>query len=719
MVRGSSGSVIGLRKDYAATIAVASGAAYYLGSVVGLELRLPPATPSVLWPPNAILTALLLFVPAARWWSVVLGAALAHFAVQLPVWSASFVTAIFLTNCSEALVAATLIRRFNRDPSRLDTLPRVSVFIAAAVLAPFVSSFLDAGVVTLIHGESYWGVWRVRFLSNVLAQLAVVPAVLGVLNLGDRASRWPRGRWIEGTAIAVGMVLVSLAIAVDAGAIGLSNAPLAPLLPFLLWAAVRFGSLGVGVSVLGTVLVAVVSALYGDGLFSSIPSHERIRTLQVFLICATVPMMCIGALVEERQRDTKALLASDSLKASILTSIPSLVAVIDRKGQMLAVNDSWTRAREDGALAEFAGQRGASYLETWAAAAERGSPDLRAGFEGVMSVLDGRMSAFALEYCSDGREAPRWWLMSVVPLKTGGGGAVITHTDITARKRAEAEAQQLRAELAHTARVWVMGELTASLSHQLKQPLAAIIGNAEAGSRLLETRPPDVVEVRQILDDIATDAERACDITAAIRDMLRKDEAEDELLDVNEVVRSTTMLVRSEAAERSVSFELQLEPMLPPVRGSRVQLHQVVLNLAMNAIEAMADLHKAARIVTIRTESRGPGVVQVSVVDTGCGLPLGAEEQIFEPLFTTKKSGMGMGLSIARSIIEAHGGTIAAERWTPGGTAVHFTLPACGADSLESAALPRAPQARTDPSPELHRSGASRFLTADTRRLGG
>jgi signal transduction histidine kinase/integral membrane sensor domain MASE1 len=680
-VPGSSRIAARLGTNSAVTIAVAAAAAYYIGSWIGLQLRLPPATPSVVWPPNAILTALLLFVPPRRWWTVLLGAAAAHFMAQLPVWSPAFVTGIFLTNCSEALIAAGGIRYFSEHPSRLDTLRRMAVFVViGGVVAPLASTFLDAGVVSAIHGEPYWTVWKMRLLSNVLAQLAIVPAVLGIIAGSRGVRRWSPGRWLEAAAITGGLILVAFAVAYDAGRIGLQNSPLAPFLPLLLWAAVRFGSAGVGLSVLATVLAAVVAALYGDGLFPMIAAEERIRTLQVFLISATLPLLCVGALVEERRRVAAALRSSDSLKASILTSIPSLVAVIDRNGRILTANASWRTAHDKCVVSQCPGDRGTPYLEVWAAAADRGSENARAGHDGIRSVLDGTASGFALEYRCDLPGADRWWMMSVVPLLDAGGGAVITHTDITARKRAELEVQRSRDELAHTGRVWVMGELTASLSHQLKQPLTGIVGNALAGRRFLDAAPPNLGEIRNILTDIADDAQRASDVTGAIRDMIVRDAPVDELLDVNDVVRHTTMLVTSEAASRNVSFQLQLAPSLPAVRGRRVQLSQVVLNLAMNAMEAFAGQDGAdARTVTVRTECCEDAAVQVSVADTGCGLPRGAEEQVFEPLFTTKTSGMGMGLPIARAIVEAHGGTLAAYNGTARGSTFRFTLPAAHA----------------------------------------
>jgi signal transduction histidine kinase len=202
------------------------------------------------------------------------------------------------------------------------------------------------------------------------------------------------------------------------------------------------------------------------------------------------------------------------------------------------------------------------------------------------------------------------------------------------------------------------------------------VGNAHAGIRFLDGNPANVGEVRQILSDIIADAERAAEVTRAVRNMLRKDAGEHELLDLNDIVRDMVALLTSEAIIRNVSLQLTLAPTLPLVRGERVQLHQIVLNLMMNAIEAVAGHPEAAtRTVTIVTTPLNGSGVQVSVMDSGGGLPRGAEDQIFEPLFTTKASGMGMGLPIARAIAESHGGTISAGNSSSGGAVFHLTLP--------------------------------------------
>jgi signal transduction histidine kinase/integral membrane sensor domain MASE1 len=670
-VARSSRATVFLRSGNVVAVAAVTAAVYFAGALVGLELRLPSATPSILWPPNAILTALLLFVPIARWWCVIFGGAVGHFAAELGIWPPGLVSIIYLTNAGEALLAAGLIRYLANRTPQFDTLREVFIFvICGGFAAPFISTFFDAGAVSHFTGEDYWTVWSQRFPSNVLAQLAIVPALAGLINCNYAPGTWPRRRWLDATGIGGGLLLVAVVVSSDIGTIGLSRAPLAPFIPVLLWAAVRFGAPGVSVAVFATMLLAIESAAIGAGLLQAVAQEDRRVLLQLFLIASTVPLLCVGALVEERQSAVAALRASDILKSTILSSIPSLVAVVNRDGCVVTVNDSWLA---------FVGKNvlpGAPYMKVWADLAAKGSAYARSIHDGIAGVLEGASAGFNLEYPCEIRGGEQWWTVSVVPLKGSDGGAVVTHTDITRRKKAEIEAQKSREELAHVSRVWVMGELTASLSHQLNQPLTGIVGNAHAGIRFLKANPVNVGEVHQILSDIINDAERAAEVTRAVRNMLRKEVCEHELLDLNDVVRDMVTLLTSEAIIRNVQLQLRLAPALPLVRGERVQLHQVVLNLMMNALDAVA-VHPDAttRTVSVVTEPLDASGVQMSVFDSGGGLPRGAEDQIFEPLFTTKASGMGMGLAIARAIAESHGGTIRAANSSSGGAVFHLTLP--------------------------------------------
>lgn len=244
------------------------------------------------------------------------------------------------------------------------------------------------------------------------------------------------------------------------------------------------------------------------------------------------------------------------------------------------------------------------------------------------------------------------------------------------RKQVEQEAQRLRQELAHVGRVSAMGELTASLAHELNQPLTAILNNAEVARRFLAAEQIDLAEMRAILDDIIADDKRAAEVIQRFRRLLKKGDIEYVSLDLNVLVSEVGRLLIGNAVIRGISMRLDLAPDLPRVRGDRGQLQQVVLNLVLNAFDAMsgAAADGGAHSLTIRTHCDGAHVI-VEVRDSGTGIAEKDVDQIFEPLYTTKSGGLGMGLAIARTIVDAHGGRLGTANNPDGGATFHFSLP--------------------------------------------
>jgi signal transduction histidine kinase len=247
-------------------------------------------------------------------------------------------------------------------------------------------------------------------------------------------------------------------------------------------------------------------------------------------------------------------------------------------------------------------------------------------------------------------------------------------TAIEERRAAEHEMQRHRAELAHVTRLSTMGELAASLAHELNQPLTAILSNAQAAQRFLRASPPNLTELGEILNDVVQDNNRASEVIQRLRALVRKDTATFVPLDVGEVLRDVVRIVHSDAILRHSRVVLDVASGLPPVRGDRIQLQQVALNLLLNAFEAMKDCPAIRRQVLVGVDRDGAGIVRVEVRDGGVGLG-GDAAVLFQPFYTTKPTGLGMGLSISRTIIEGHGGQLRAENNPDQGATFWFTLP--------------------------------------------
>jgi C4-dicarboxylate-specific signal transduction histidine kinase len=242
--------------------------------------------------------------------------------------------------------------------------------------------------------------------------------------------------------------------------------------------------------------------------------------------------------------------------------------------------------------------------------------------------------------------------------------------------RRERQYREMQCELAHANRVATMGQLTASIAHEIKQPIAAARTNAGAALRFLERSPPDVAEVRAALTRIVNDANRTNDVVERIGSLIKKAPPRKEVVDLNAAILEVTALTRSEAVKTGVTVDTQLVGELPCIQGDRVQLQQVMLNLIVNAIQSMSGVEDGNRELHISSVSIEPEGVCVAVRDTGHGLRQESLPCLFEPFYTTKPDGMGMGLSICRAIIEAHGGRLWATGCEPRGALFQFTIPA-------------------------------------------
>jgi PAS domain S-box-containing protein len=286
----------------------------------------------------------------------------------------------------------------------------------------------------------------------------------------------------------------------------------------------------------------------------------------------------------------------------------------------------------------------------------------------------GSLQPFEKEYLrKDGSRVPV--LIGAAGFDEAGSQGVAFVLDLTERKRAETERERLRqleADLAHINRVSMMGELAGSLAHELKQPIAAAISNAEACLYWLVRDQPDFTEMREAAAEMIKDAKRAADILDRVRSLYRRETPQRELVDVNDSIREMILLLHEVASQQAISIDTNLHPALPAITGDRVQMQQVLMNLMLNGIEAMKDTGGELTVTSNKTED---GQILLSVRDSGIGLPVENAERIFDTFFTTKVQGTGMGLSICRRIIESHGGRLWASANSGRGATFQFTIP--------------------------------------------
>jgi len=301
----------------------------------------------------------------------------------------------------------------------------------------------------------------------------------------------------------------------------------------------------------------------------------------------------------------------------------------------------------------------------WQAVTERAVTQLRAS---------GTCEMFEKEYFrSDGSRVPV--LVAATVIGDARSETLAFVLDLTERKRAEEERERLRqaqADLAYMSRVITVGELAASLAHEIKQPIAAAVLNAKTCVRWLKRDSPDVTEACEAASRTVRDATRAADIVDRVRSLYRRSTPQRELVDLNEIIQEMILLLHDEANRYSIPIRAELTPSLPKVTADRVQLQQVLMNLMLNGIEAMKDTGGELTVTSNRSED---GQLLISVSDSGVGFPIEESERIFKAFFTTKPQGTGMGLSISRTIVESHSGRLWASANTGRGATFHFSLP--------------------------------------------
>jgi len=358
---------------------------------------------------------------------------------------------------------------------------------------------------------------------------------------------------------------------------------------------------------------------------------------------------------------------AEYLTAQVFESSPDAISIVGRDYRYRRVNPVhdrvWGMPRETTVGMHVADVVGTELFE------QRTKPNLERCFAGEEVTAAAWVHAHA---------GARYMALTFSPLRPDSErveAALMIGRDLTEHVLAEEALQQAQTELAHVTRVTTLGELAASIAHEVNQPLAAIVADANASLNRLAMAPPDLESVRDALDAIVKDGHRAADVIQRVRQLATKTVPQKVRVDINDVIREVVPLVGPEVRSHEVSLRIHLAPAVPPVLADRVQLQQVLINFVMNGIEAMASVDDRSRALVIRSEAHVGEQVLVAVQDAGIGIDPQKTDQLFNAFYTTKPYGMGMGLSISRSIIEAHGGRVWATRNPDHGATFHFALP--------------------------------------------
>jgi signal transduction histidine kinase len=650
---------------------LASAACYYLATRTAWVLRFPDSKVSLFFPPHAILVSILLLVPTRHWWAYTLAAVTGHFiATQQENWPLLYALQCEAFDAVKVVLTAAGIRLFIKSPFNRITLRDAIIFVMiAVVIVPFGTAFWGAAfTVANQFGSRYWVEWRNLGISNGVTTIVLVPVILiGAHQLLTRNFKVAPRRILEASLLAAGIVAVGW-LAFDRVPAGPDTSPAllyAPV-PLLIWAALRFGLGGISTSVLLITMLAIWGTMQGRGPFLTQSPSENALALQLFMLMVATPLTLLAVAIDDERRSKEALrLSEERMNLSVESAqlalwewdVPNDKVWIQDRG-LFGFNPSVPIDNATLGGSVHPDDRGARAAAIQYALANGGNYES----EFRVILLDGSVRWIAAR----GRSASR----SANDALTRILGVAI---DITRQKQAGVEAQLQREELAHLSRVATLHALSGSLAHELSQPLASILFNAQAGELSMAKDPPDLGDIRAIFADIVSAEIRAGEIIERVRTMMRRGQVAVQPVNVHECLEELLHLTRSDLIARGVSVSNLTTTDLPPAMTDRVQLQQVLLNLIRNACEAMQSNPPEERVITV-TAFIEQNEARIGVLDCGVGLPDDIEN-LFQPFHSTKPGGLGMGLSICRSLVTSQGGRLWAERRTGRGAAFYVALP--------------------------------------------
>ncbi|MBA1148637.1 MASE1 domain-containing protein [Ectothiorhodospiraceae bacterium WFHF3C12] len=648
--------------------------AYVAAVEVGMQFVLPQANLSLVYPATGVGLALVYLLGLRFAVTVGVAAVVAGLLNDKALIAAA---AVGMGSGVASLAGAWALQRVRVRPA----LDRLRDIVHLVIFGALLSSVISSGVgsaTMYLAGQAQWdgfgSLWWVCWVAEMVGALLITPVIFTASAGATRA--WTPGHIAEAGLMATAVGVAGWVVYADVLPPGVAMAkPLSYVVfPLMIWAATRCLSREVTLLLFMHAAIAIGYTANNQGPFAGGTLRENLLSLHAQLAMLSISVLMLQAAMGERRHAEAALRESEAKYRLLVENQTDLVVKMDATGNILFASPSVAElfGAEEGVLLG----RPFRTLLPGARADERPWADLFYP-----------PHACYVEHPVQTVKGERWlgWAAKAVLDDHGRVAAVVAvGRDVTARRRAEAESREYLQELAHVGRISAMGEMAAGLAHELNQPLCSIMTFSQAAGRLLD-RPEREQDLRHAIERTAANAERAGEIIRQMRSFVRKDEPELTDADVNDIVSDVVELTAAEANQNDVAVKADLARALPPVSVATIQIHQVLVNLIRNAIEALAGAGGEDRRVVVRTRQRPNGAVEVSVDDNGPGISFDVQQELFEPFVSTKRSGMGLGLSISRSIIEAHGGTMHVDSAPGRGTVFRFELPASA--ERESAAV--------------------------------
>jgi PAS domain S-box-containing protein len=657
----------------AAVFALCYAAASRFSDAAVSTLELPAA----IVVPSALVVTALLLTPIARWWTILVSALVGHWLATVGLGaSMSSVLGSFILDTTSAVLAATLIRNYVDLQWGLSALSSIGAFTIIALATPLIA-LLGSAALFQIEGpidptipDGYasagaaWASWLIAVLAHTLAYLTIIPVGLAshaavtkaIASQSRVVVRWTRA--LEAILVTGAVTVVSATVFAP-----MAQHPIAQVIllfapvPLVLYAALRFGLAGAALALFITACGAMRGAEHDVTLIRTATVGAGVVVQQLLFLAVAIPLLFLAAVIDERRRAFVALTARDARYSLATEAGRVFVYAYDPESGVVEA---------DSALGEMLHVPAAELHSPtwwWRQVHPEDAGKVQRAWNARLDGASVGTATESLDYRLVDRDGRAWWFRdrsAPVDLAHADSPVLVgTVTDITELRAAEQVAAQRSRELAHVARTSVVGELAAALAHEIRQPLTAILINSQTAMRVLDSQPHDPEAAREILQQLAADGRRASEVVQRIRAFAKKGDVERGPIDLNALLREAVQLVRHDTIRRRVEIRFALANESLIVFGDRVQLQQVALNLVLNALEALSDRpHGAERLVLIESARAATHTAIVTVRDTGPGIAPERQAAIFEPFITTKPNGLGVGLSISRTIVEAHGGVI-------------------------------------------------------------